>query len=341
MDFALQNQYNDHPAWIKNEEFLKTFVKSEKTVVLSSYKVMFIIHYSRDLIDMVHIRAFLSSCLIFLFYIPLTHAVIIEISNLESFKNEIETLDSQALVIFDVDETLITPKEALFRAPKEQLPIDYQLLREYFDDLRTILEDEVLKSWKEIWISRILVHRQYQLMDEELPMLIRKLQNRGIVTIGLTLIKSGRFGVIPSIETWRSHQLKEFNIDFFNPVSPLYFPLTFHLEGRTPSFRQGILFTDKTFKGETLALWLEAVKWKPNLILFIDDSLPNLQSVESLALEMKIPFIGFHYIAKKFIPWELDEKLIAYQLFYLAEKGEWLKEEEAQILLNQEDKKSI
>ena len=34
-------------------------------------------------------------------------------------------------------------------------------------------------------------------------------------------------------------------------------------------------------------------------------------------------------LAKEFIPWELDEELIAYQLLYLAENGVWLSEDEA------------
>jgi hypothetical protein len=278
------------------------------------------------------VRIFLSS---FLFLFSVAHAAIIEVSNLESFKNEIKTFNSQTLVIFDVDETLITPKEALFRASKEQLPAEYQQLREYFGDLRTLLKDELLKDWKEVWISRILAHRQYQLMDKELPALIHKLQNLGIITIALTQMKSGCFGIIPSIENWRSHQLKEFDIDF-SQASSLYFPLSFNLEESKPSFKQGILFTDKSSKGETLALWLEAVEWIPNLIVFIDDYLPNLKSVENLTLNKEISFIGFHYHAKDLIPLELNEKLIAYQLCYLAEKGEWLTEEKAQLLFNQD-----
>lgn len=265
---------------------------------------------------------------LFCFYALSANAEITEVFNLDVFKEKTSLLNDQSLVIFDVDETLITPKEAFFRVSKAKLPLDYQLLREYFGDLRTLLKEEILKGWKEVWISKMLVHKQFQLMDIELPVIIQKLQNRSIPTIALTQIKSGCFGVIPSIEDWRSHQLKEFNIDF-SQDSSLYGPLSFTLEGSQPSFKHGILFTDKSSKGEVLALWLEAVKWKPTLIVFIDDYLPNLQSVEALAFELRIPFIGFHYLEKELTPWELDEKLISYQIRYLAENGVWLNEDEA------------
>lgn len=58
---------------------------------------------------------FFSTFLFCWFYAFSVSALIIEVAELESFKKEIVSLDSQALVVFDVDRTLIAPADPFFR----------------------------------------------------------------------------------------------------------------------------------------------------------------------------------------------------------------------------------
>jgi hypothetical protein len=276
---------------------------------------------------------FLSSYLVFLFYILPTPAVIIEVGNLELFKKEIETLDSQSLVVFDVDETLITPKDPFLRYLRAP-PYNCQIIHQGFGILDCLLEDDVLKGWKEIWFSRILNTMQYQLVDSEFPLLIHQLQKRGIKTIALTAIKSRSFGVIPSMEDWRIKQLQQFDISFSHSF-PNHSFLSFTLQSGNPSFKQGVLCADETPKGEALLALLQAIEWIPSKIVFIDDLFEYQQSMESMARKLGILFSGFHYKASELISCDFNKEITAFRFRYLAENGEWLTEEEALISLNQ------
>src|SRR5262245_58462286 len=100
---------------------------------------------------MLNLRLFVT----FLFYIAPVAASIIEITDLEFFKKELCTLNKQSLVVFDVDETLITPCDPFFRGTPN-LSANCQTILKNFGEMDFFLEeDDVLKYWKEIWIGKI------------------------------------------------------------------------------------------------------------------------------------------------------------------------------------------
>lgn len=271
--------------------------------------------------------------LLFLIYVAQASALIVEVSDIKFFKKEITTLDNQSLVVFDVDETLSTPVDPFFRGTSN-LPANCKIISQNFGDLDLFLEDEVLKGWKEIWIGKICAKMQFQLVDPEFSSIIQYLQQNKIKTIALTAIPSKSFGVIPSMADWRVQQLQRFDINF-SQAFPDFSTLSFNLQSGNPSFEHGILFADTTPKGEALLALLEKIKWTPSKIIFIDDRLHYLQSVEEMTGKLGIDFVGFHYKASELISCLFDEEIAAFRFRYLAEKGEWLTEDEANILLHQ------
>lgn len=268
----------------------------------------------------------------FFFYTAPIAASIIEVTDLESFKKELTTLDKQSLVIFDVDETLITPRDPFFRGIPN-LPANCQNILQNFGELDFFLQDEVLKYWKEIWIGKICSKMQFQLVDTEFPYIIQQLQQHAIKTMALTALISKSFGIIPNVADWRIKQLLEFDIDFGHSFPhPI---LIVNLQNNDLTFKQGILFTTPIPKGEALLGLLKNLGWVPTKIVFIDDRLPCLQSVEKIAENLRISFVGFHYRASGLIPYIFDQKIAALRFGYLAEKGEWLTEDEARLIFSQ------
>ena len=77
-----------------------------------------------------------------------------------------------------------TTKEAFFRLETERLSPACQLAQAQFGGAETLLKDEILREWKEIWYSRVLLKPdRQQLMDPtNWPSLIHQLQNRSYQT---------------------------------------------------------------------------------------------------------------------------------------------------------------
>lgn len=277
-------------------------------------------------------RTLLLYFLGFLLYVVPASTLIIPAKDLENFKQELATLDSQALVVFDVDETLITPKDPFLRYLR-QPPPNCKTVQEGFGILDCLLEDDVLKGWKEVWFSRIMDRMVYQLLDPEFPSIIHQLQKNGIRTIALTAIKSHSFGIIQSMEDWRIRQLQQFNISF-SQAFPKTSYLAFELPSGRPTFKQGVLCADTTPKGEALLTLLRAIEWTPSKIVFIDDSFSYQKSMESLTEMVGIPFTGFHYKGGELISSDFDSLLTTFRFRYLAENGVWLTEAEASALVD-------
>lgn len=115
----------------------------------------------------------------------------------------------------------------------------------------------------------------------------------------------------------------------FNGLKGLdIFPtLSFNLQSGNPFFKHGILFVDSAPKGKALLALLKEIKWTPSKIIFIDDHLHYLQSVQEMTGKLGIDFVGFHYKASELISPLFDEESAAFRFRHLAEKGEWLTED--------------
>lgn len=85
-----------------------------------------------------------------------------------------------------------------------------------------------------------------------------------------------------------------------------------------------------------LKTFLERLGFKPNKVMFMDDSIEQLKSVESAANALGIEFIGFHYIAAETISCEFNEKVGEFQFKNLVEHEEWMSDSDAKKVVNQQ-----
>ncbi len=143
---------------------------------------------------------------------------------------------------------------------------------------------------------------------------------------------TGACGIIPSLEDWRIDHLKKHNIDFSRAFA-VNFELGDHNDKRA-LFKSGVLCADKQDKGPVLLAFLEKIRYKPSRIIFIDNKLEYLKSVEEALQETKIEFTGFHYTAVEDRPCIVDEKLAEFQLLHLIQTDRWLTHQEARAMLS-------
>lgn len=254
------------------------------------------------------------------------HALIVEAPNLEVFQQALLKSDTNSLVLLDVDETLIIPKDLILR------PCARKIWEKYAQ--QTLKNPEIVppeKYEKDYFLSLVLSRMQYKLVDPEILNVIENLQKRQIKTIAFTKMTTGSSGVIPSLEDWRIAHLLKLNIDFSEAFP--HFP-SVQLEetnGRAAVFKQGVLCANKQDKGPVLIAFLAHIKWQPKKIFFLDNRLDYLQSVEQSLKGTGIEFIGFHYTAVENEACIVDEELAQFQLMHLAKTGIWLSDEEANL----------
>ena len=216
-------------------------------------------------------------CFVFIFLmIPLfLRAQIIEIMNLQEVY---QYLDSQTLVVLDIDNTLIEPVQELGSNQWFENRIKEYI--SYGMDKGDALE-KALREWTAIQsITKV------KTVEPETTRIVKDLQEKGHTVIGLTTRGLG-------ISTCTVQQLESVKIDL-TTTSPTNEEL-FFMNERGVLFRGGILFTAATHKGLALKKFLETIGFQPGSVLFINDKRSHLMPVEQVCNEDQIPFKGLRY----------------------------------------------
>ena len=259
-------------------------------------------------------------CALALLCLPfISHANTPQIFSTNNFK-EIELLikeaDQDTLVLWDVDQTLITPNDSILKPKWENL------LDQWLGGKKSILDE----SGKTRYVFReILISAPHSVLDRDSPSLIKTLQKKQIPVIAFSAAPGGKVGRTESFLDWRIAELKRFGFDFsssFSHVNTLTLSKDPDIEF-PPVYKAGVLITSLHDKGPVLIDFFEAVHWKPKRVIFIDDQMANIQSVTK-SLEGQIQVIGIHYTAASELSCELNEKNSRFQIDHFLKTGEWL-----------------
>lgn len=248
-----------------------------------------------------------------------------EETNLKKISKKIKNLDATCLVVFDVDQTLITPTDALvnFSGMWQSTRLYYLYVKATRDFFLSNLE------W---YFNTAFFSANYKLVDKKTPLLIRRLQRKKVKVIALTSCPTGYHATLgdKKIEDWRIDQLKRCKINF-SRTSPYQKNILFpELSTKHPPlFKKGILFANRsTRKGELLREFLYRISWKPRLIIFVDDDHQNVQSVVSAMEKEKIECIGLHYTKAKHSFPTIDYTIAEKQIAHLVKNHHWLHDKE-------------
>lgn len=250
-----------------------------------------------------------------------------EVYDLNGIKEIINNIgeNKEVLTIFDVDDVLIMPR------PEDDFRHPYRI--ELFKLIIEQIADN--SSDLEMLQSVLIANRQQILIDHEIIKVFEQLRTSNVHTIALTAMGTGKFGIIPSMEEIRVKELLQLGISFI-PLAPLQGKNLFEdlknvpkflVEPKgTPSLDSGIIFTAGIDKAVTLEYIFKAYDYFPRTIIFVDDLLYNLESLQQLANKLNINFCGFYYKAASLVPLPFihDQKLERLRFSILEKEHRWL-----------------
>lgn len=188
------------------------------------------------------------------------------------------TRTPNTLVIFDIDNTLAHPTEELSSDEWFCYLVEQKMLQGY-DYLTSVYYALPAAYYAQFNVP-------LELTESTTPALIAYLIDNGIAVMALstrTLFIAER-----TLE-----QLNNINIHFFMPnVDPhdLVLPM------QHPCFyKNGILFTGNNDKGQVLTCFFNIMNYHPETVIFVDDKMKYLVSVEKALEEHDVVFYGIRY----------------------------------------------
>ncbi|MDR2781558.1 MAG: DUF2608 domain-containing protein [Holosporaceae bacterium] len=255
-------------------------------------------------------------------------AKIITTDKIEEVEAELAKANNEMLIVFDCNGVLLEPVDAaLLRANKEESKKILAELIKNNPENQIILESGI--------IARDM---KTQLVHVKWPALITAIQSRGIKTMLLTSGVAGEQGVIKKIENVKRDRLLSVGIDFkksWKGVRRLEFhdiPSKRHRLYNTNVcvFVDGMLLANGVDKGEVLKSFLSKIpQYKFKRIIFIDDKLKNLESIEKICTEMGAQFVGIEYAYSKIKKYpSLNPKRVRKQYKILMAEKRWPSDEE-------------
>lgn len=252
--------------------------------------------------------------IIFLVFISLhLQAKIIEINEINDIRSHIT---ENTLIFFDIDDTLISAPLSLgcsqWRIWARQKLSTQSRDLELFDRL----------------LFYIAKHIPYQAVESSTSSLIADLHHAGHTVLGLTARGRSYWyqTKIEEIDRFTHKQLCDVGIDFANTRIPK------GLQSLDPAyFYKGIFFTNHILKGDFLTSLFTHVKYTPSLILFIDDHLEEVQSVEKAMQEIGVPCIAFWYKRKYVNQQNFDAMMTNIQLESLLFRNEVIDDDSARV----------
>ncbi len=188
-------------------------------------------------------------------------------------------LTPDCLLILDIDDTLLIPAQMLGCDEWFSLRLKQRL------DRGVSFAKALEKSLAEWEAVRHLT--KMEIVEPAADLLIRNLQERGVRIMGLTTQ-----GL--ALATRTSLQLLENRIDL-HATAPMKEDWYFQVGHHGVLFRNGILFTSGTNKGEALFRFLDHAGIHPLRIIFLNDKKSHLMEVEKEAAKRAVDFIGMRY----------------------------------------------
>jgi hypothetical protein len=255
---------------------------------------------------------------------------IVRIDSFLEAQKVLNAADQDTLVLFDVDETLITtPTKSYWQKNREAHQKEIQ-------ELENDAQKRAVAEGREKYIfSKRLATEIPVVIEASAPAIIASLQERGVKVLALSRCSTGTYGFIRNLPQWRSDKLKKIGIDFGKTIFPdtIFDELPHDTKGFYPVLYQGILLTNRVPKGEVLGAFLDRMQYKPSRVLFFDDQKDQVALVATEMCKRGIPFEGYVYNGALQLAAPFDKRILELQFNYLLDHEEWLSDEEAQELL--------
>lgn len=247
-----------------------------------------------------------------------------EIIETKNFIEITRYIDAETLFVLDIDDTLLEPVQTLGTDAWFLSRLDHhlQIKKDYFLALdRALAEWEAVRHMTDV-----------QIVEEGTSEIIHQMQKNSIAMMGLTtqgLALAHRTVV----------QLHSISIDL-SLTAPSAQDCYF-INGRNGVlYREGILFTAGTAKGEALIKFLDTIHYHPKRIVFINDKKTHLEDVEKSVELRNMHFVGLRYGYSDQRVANFCKEIAEIQWTH-STFGHLLSDEEARVLLNTVSSPSI
>lgn len=238
-------------------------------------------------------------------------AEIMEISQIDDIRPYIT---KNALYLFDIDDTLIDNPFSLGSPPWRNW------VKSKLSNYNTHF---VLYDALTLFIAK---NAPYKTVEPSTADLIVDLQNQGHAVFAFTARGRSQWYTtdIEGVDRFTHEQLHYVGIDFKSTSIPEELQ---SLEATY--FCDGVIFAQHIKKGDLLKHLFKDLKYHPSLIIFVDDKLDQVQSVEVAVKEVGLPFIGFWYRRSEFDRKNFNPMIANIQLESLLLQGEIITDDAA------------
>lgn len=235
--------------------------------------------------------------------------------NLDPIEKEIQNSPKETIVFLDIGNTLLGYPDAIL------LPDHAAWKNNWFQKhCPNIAIEEIIKLVG-------IIDGHIMLTDTFWPELIKKAQDKGSKVIAFTIVMIKD----PSFKGTISAGL-------LNKGLPIKDDLRVLCSEDLYEYDRGVIATDAPLKGPVLKKVLSQVFPLPEKIIFVDDRLDQIKSVDDVCIELGIPCVAFNYKRFETVP-ELDEKIADYQLSTLVKEHHWVSDHEAHLILEHKENK--
>ncbi len=241
------------------------------------------------------------------------------IQEISSIEEGIPSIPSNALILFDVDDTLISSPDVFARG--NYFP--------WWFRLRLWIAHPQLcdtKTWEDIY-SLMLSQAPRILIEPTVPAMVQKLKDSGHFVFALTSMETGAFGVISDMPDWRFQMLEKMGIAFSHDFSDQMFDSLSSYRQNYPGLYRGILCANQQPKGAVLAAFLDTLQLHPGSIVFFDDSEGALRSVQDTCKARQIPCLLFHYTGARNLPGQWNTRKVLKQIDLLIQNRQWVSDQ--------------
>ena len=225
--------------------------------------------------------------------------------SLEPIYQEIQLCNSDTLLLLDIAGTLVVHPDPVMHIGHDQWKSTW-----FKQNCPNPSKEDIIA------LELAVLNSPWRLV-ENWPDLINNGQNRKIKVIALS-----RVFMDPYLDDFRIPWLAQKGLIFHDSLP--------ELTGRWDlfSYSNGIIHTGEKRKGPVFAEILRQLKTVPRKVIFVDDRIEQIESVEAACKDACIPFIGFHYTAFETVP-DLDESVANMQLQILVKEHKWIPSKDA------------
>ncbi|MCC8461538.1 MAG: DUF2608 domain-containing protein [Candidatus Megaira endosymbiont of Carteria cerasiformis] len=248
------------------------------------------------------------------------------VNDIKTYTSQFESKDT--LVLFDLDYVLFVPRDRVLRHAGEENNYRSKHFKAIFKDFQgkeiPLGKDKVPMA--EYLISQILSSSKVELVSLDMPNFVNELDSKKMAVVGFTANSSGKYGIVQNEAELHLSRLSSLGYHFKDNGDLL--------KGEFPECISRVIFTNKADKGKVLLGFLKQLNKNYKNIIFVDDRLKNLTSVQNILKDHEINYLGIHYTELQDKNKVLNQDIADKQFQVLSQEYIWLSDDEAQARLN-------